>query len=463
MSHPYAIAAVTDALRELLTMAMVEANASGLGNADISVTAQAPDLIATTDSPRLNLFLYDVAPNASLANSRLPERSPDGALSTVPMLAIDLSYLMTAYARVELEAEVMLGCGMLAMHENPGLSREQIRSLLDPATPDVTGTLQGAFREKARSLADQFESIRITPRSLKSDEMSKVWSSLQSHYRPTVAYGVTVVMIERPRRARSAPPVLARGVMDRGPITQTTLVPPVPSLLLAAPPNGNAAVRIDEKLKLFGVALDGDNVVVRLRHEHLTDIQLSATGTGGANPALVIRRPDPDNLDAAEKRDIPPFADTCIEVNLSKATPANAWAAGVYLATLSVTRPGETVARTTNSIAVFVAPDADVAGATVTKLPDSKLRVRLTVDPPLRDRQTAALFLGSEQFPPLTATASVAQPTFESTVPAALLVATSKHLLRLRVDGVDTVYIQRDPTDDRKPPTFDPAQFVTIP
>ena len=55
-------------------------------------------------------------------------------------------------------------------------------------------------------LADQLEQIKITPEYLSTEEMSKLWTAVQSHYRPTAAYMATVVLIEStlPARATAA-------------------------------------------------------------------------------------------------------------------------------------------------------------------------------------------------------------------------------------------------------------------
>ena len=50
--------------------------------------------------------------------------------------------------------------------------------------------------------------------------MSRLWTAIQAHYRPTAAYVVSVVLIEARQPTRQALPVLAgrstRGGRDRG-------------------------------------------------------------------------------------------------------------------------------------------------------------------------------------------------------------------------------------------------------
>ena len=67
--------------------------------------------------------------------------------------------------------------------------------------------------------------------------MSKLWSAIQSHYRPSSAYQVSVVLIEGTRPAVSPLPVLSRGKRDpvtqrdRGVVVNPDLLPPLPTLV----------------------------------------------------------------------------------------------------------------------------------------------------------------------------------------------------------------------------------------
>ena len=98
---------------------------------------------------------------------------------------------------------------MHLLHERPVLDRAAIRRALDPSPLDVS-MLPPAFQALVASdLADQAELLKITPSPMTIDEMSKLWSALQSHYRPSAAYQVSVVLIEGRRPARSPLPVLS--------------------------------------------------------------------------------------------------------------------------------------------------------------------------------------------------------------------------------------------------------------
>ena len=55
------------------------------------------------------------------------------------------------------------------------------------------GLLPSVFQAlRASDLAEQYEQIKITPAPMSTEEMSKLWSAIQSHYRPTAAYLASV-------------------------------------------------------------------------------------------------------------------------------------------------------------------------------------------------------------------------------------------------------------------------------
>jgi hypothetical protein len=158
-----------------------------------------------------------------------------------PPLALDLHYLITAYGRSDFQAEILLGYAMHLLHERPMLDRPAIRRALNPSPLDVS-MLPPAFQVlTASDLADQVEAIRITPMVMPVEEMSKLWAAIQSHYRPSAAYQVSVVLIEAKRHASTPLPVLSRGPVDpvshrdRGIVVNADMLPPLPTLFAAEP------------------------------------------------------------------------------------------------------------------------------------------------------------------------------------------------------------------------------------
>lgn len=212
MSNALALASVTAVLMDLLKNTLIDHDLSG-NVGEVRVSALPPDRVAAgqqdNTANQLNLFLYRVTPNTGWRNMGLPSRSSDTAdrLSNPP-LALDLRYLLTAYGRNDLDAEILLGYGMQILHETPVLTRDAIRTSLAPTSP-VTGTiLPPAFQAlSAADLADQVEQIKITPETLDGEESSRLWSSLQTSLRPSTGYLVSVVLIESRKPTRTSLPV----------------------------------------------------------------------------------------------------------------------------------------------------------------------------------------------------------------------------------------------------------------
>jgi hypothetical protein len=92
MSQSTAIAAVTQTLAALLEAVLQAEDAS------YKVSTLPPDRSnAEIQQPnRLNLFLFQVFPNAAWRNADLPDRTRPGEQGRPP-LAINLSYMLTAY------------------------------------------------------------------------------------------------------------------------------------------------------------------------------------------------------------------------------------------------------------------------------------------------------------------------------------------------------------------------------
>ena len=100
---------------------------------------------------------------------------------------------------------------MQALHETPVLSRAQIRAALNPG-----GNPSPALQALSEAgLEDQIELVKLTPQVLDTEEMSKLWTAMQSHFRPTATYVASVVLIEPQQPARTPLPVLTRDSTGR--------------------------------------------------------------------------------------------------------------------------------------------------------------------------------------------------------------------------------------------------------
>ncbi len=210
MSNALAIASVTAVLKDLLNNGVIDHQLSGVVG-EVTVSALPPDRLLVAgqaETSRINLFMYQVTPNAGYRNSALPSRAPTGDRISNPPLALDLHYLVSTYGANEFDAEILLGYAMQLLHETPVLTRDAIRRTLAPASPVSGSVLPAPFNALVASeLGDQLEQIRITPANLNIEEVSKLWTAIQSHYRPTAAYQASVVLIESKRSTRSALPV----------------------------------------------------------------------------------------------------------------------------------------------------------------------------------------------------------------------------------------------------------------
>ncbi|MDE2300840.1 MAG: DUF4255 domain-containing protein [Burkholderiales bacterium] len=435
MSSALAIAAVTASLKDLLNDGLMDHDLSTLGS--FAVTAQPPDRVTTgaTENNQLNLFLYQVTANMGWRNVDLPSRGRDGTRLTSPPLALDLHYLLTAYGAQDLNAEVLLGYAMQVLHENPVLTRQQLRTALGAPAP-VDGTLlPGPFGSlSAIDLADQAEQIKLTPVYLGADDLSKLWTAMQARYRPSMAYSVSVVLIQTQGGGRAALPVLKRGADDRGPLAQAAPAPLLTGVRAAASPL-QPALRLGEDLIVAGHNLLRGNIGVRIEHPRFAIVQDLPTRA----------------IDAAQLGvHLPSVAED--------ASGMAGWAVGVYSVSLRVSEPGRPTWGT-NSVPMALAPSI-----TVTPLAQAPgtLNLSVTCTPRLRSDQHAQvrlLFGAIEALPDsITTPGDPTQPsTLAFTIPG---VAAGGYAVRLRVDGVDSLPVKFAGT----PPSFafDPQQTVSV-
>lgn len=428
MSTALAIAGVTAVLRDRLNDGLVNHNVSGELGSTVTVSVLPPDRVVPeggTEASQLNLFLYQVTPNLGWRNAALPSRDPGGRqrLSNPP-LALDLHYLISAYSGGDLHAEILLGYAMQLMHDFPVLTREMIRTALTPS-PDVGEDLPPALRAlEASGLADQVEQLRITPRFLDTEEISKLWTATQAHLRPTAAYQVSVVLIEADRPTRAPLPVLTRGAVspasgrERGVVATPGLIPPLPMLEAVVPAGRQPVVRLGETVTLEGHHLDGGSREVLLRNARW-DLDEALPAGGPSEPRrLTFTIPE------ARADDFP---------------------VGVYEVAARLVRPGESLPRGTNRLAAVVAPWITNLPQNVARDGEGNAQINLDFTPALRPGQTATLLLGEQEIAPETFTAPTTTLAFivEDAVPGA-------PLARLRIDGIDSPVVDRSTT----PPTF---------
>lgn len=386
MSNYLAIATVTAVLRQALDDAV---------NADIggtTVSILTPDDPALTNSaPRLNLFLYQATPSGAWRNADIPTRRQDGSLATRPQLGIDLHYLLTAYGRsTESDPEVhrVLGSAVRTLHERPFLSRDAIRAVVNQ--PSLAGS----------DLAEQVELVKVTPHSLTTEELSKIWSVFfQLPYRVSVAYQASVVLIEGKQSATSAPPVRDRNIYVfpfRQPAILKVDPQMVDSIAGATLSIQGRNLRADRMAIAFGTIETSPDQPVS--DEQVT-VTLPAGLRAGVNPVHVIH---------FREMGTPPTVRKSAESNIAA----------------FILRP-----RITTPPPITVAP-----GNTLT----------LACDPAVERTQRVALLVGDQEIaiPARSATGPAETTSLDFPIPGDFPAGT--YLLRLRVEGAESA-LETDP------------------
>lgn len=450
MSNALAIAGVTAVIKDMLDSGLIDHKVTDAMGKGVMVSAAAPDTIELTGAnakPRLNLFLHQVTPNSGWRNVGFPSHDGRGNRTSNPPLALDLHYLLTAYGTEDLQAEVLLGYAMQLLHETPVLARDAIRKALNPAP--VNGNILPSVYKALRAvdLAEQVEQIKITPSSLNTEEMSRLWSALQAHYRPSVAYQVSVVLIESSLPARSALPVLTRGKVDEktqqeaGVFVQPSLVPAVPMIESIELPDNQAFAQLKNTIKLNGRHLSGTNRIVLLTNSRFNMIEKEV-------PAA---KPDDSN--------------STIEFNLLTAL-ANApkdFPVGEYTVSVKMLRPVEegkpekTEIRITVPLPLKIAPEITATlPKSIARNADGSATIQLNCQPEVRIGQRVTLLLGDREINGSDfSERSTEKLTFEiakSVVDS--IIKDGEQLVRLRVDGIESLIIDRSKKTGKLPKYF---------
>jgi len=426
MSNALAIATVTTTLAQIVRTAVQ----SVLPGAD--VLTERPDS-TPLGQPRVRLFMYQVSPNGSLRNNDLPTRAANGNLVKRPTTALDLHYLLAFYGNEsDLEPQRMLGAAVRDIHAKPVLLRQMIEDAVASET----------FLAES-NLADAVEQIKFTPLSLSLEELSKLWSVFfQAPYALSVAYQGTVVLIESEENVQASLPVLRRGQDDQGVNTVLGPFPSIESMHIGAPedagrrprPPSYPSAQLGTVLTLTGNNLGGDVVSVRFDHARL----------------------------AITKTIMVPVSDrsgTEVKMTLVDDVPAQTeWAAGLYTVTV-VVKNGD-VERTTNQLPLSFA--AKITGITppnpVVRDVSGNVTLTVTSGPQVRPSQRVTLLIADREV------AAQAHPadtdTLQFTVENAPVVTDA--LVRLRIDGVDSLPFTRQETPPPPHLAFDDNQKVTI-
>jgi hypothetical protein len=415
MSNELAITAVTIALRNYLVDAMK------VPVAPASLLIQKDFLVSTLPLHKVrdkflvenvvNLLLYRVDVSAAWRNQALPSQTKPGE-NGPPPLALDLEYLITAYGEEEREdvAHFILGQAMRFLHDFPIIPRERLKLALPEA-----------------NVQDQIERVKITPRPLSVEELSKLWTVFQTQYRVSAAYHVSVVLIESRVPARSALPVLTRGKDDRG-IESIAGSPPSPDLARGASGFGGATLGGDVVVE--GERLNAAGLVARVSHRLTTAVNLPTVPVSATELRVAL----------------PPLGGGV----------AKNWPAGVYALTLvqsALDRPDYPTREVFFALApsIVVTPDAPpVAG---------DIHVTIMATPQIRTDQSVFVIWDGAQIVPDSVAPPPANADDPSEVKFTVNADAGIHRVRLRVDGVDSILMRPKAGGGFE---FDPNQSVVV-
>ncbi|PTR05761.1 uncharacterized protein DUF4255 [Nitrosospira sp. Nsp5] len=426
MSNSLAIATVTAALRQITHHAV----SSAVSGAEALI--ERPLSSISDDDPRVRLFLYQVTPNAALRNDDLPTRAASGSLMKRPTAALDLHYLLAFYGNEsDLEPQRMLGAVIRDLHAQPVLLRQVIVNAITSDGSLLTGS----------NLAEAFEQIKFTPLSLSLEELSKLWSVFfQAPYALSVAYQGTVVLIDSEENAPLAAPVLRRGEADRGVNLALGPFPALESFHIGAPEDEGwrprqpsyPSAQLGTVLTLIGRNLGGETVSVRFHH-----IKLGVTRT------IVVAQNDK----------------TATEIKIGigigdDAAARAAWAAGFYIVTVLIENGGHP--RASNQLPLPFS--SRISGIAPSVRAGRDVTLTITFDPEVRSTQRASLIIMDREIEaedPVTETGELRfiiedAPTVTDAI------------VRLRIDGVDSLPFRRQPGPPPARMVFDENQKITI-
>lgn len=399
MSNHLAIATTTTALQRLL-QSYLDVYFSGA----VSVSAERPgsaDSTFRSSDWRVNLFLYQVRPNASLRNEELAVRRADGSFANRPFFAVDLHYLLSFYGdETSLQPQRAMGVALAALHTWPVLDRAWLASTIASST-DLSGG----------DLDQQPVGVRITPAAMELEDLSRIWSVLlQTAYVPTVPYVVTALLLEPDVLVGRNLPVGSRATPLVAPSGRPRLHR-VEKVLTTT--DTTDSITASSRVRLHGSRLGADTVEVHL------------------GEAVVVVDPDV-------------VTDTTIELDLASVTDLRAGVQRVWVA-----HPVEGAAVGAESEAVMVAVRPVVTGTTVSgETTDGTTglvsgTVEVTVDLTVGASQRVILFLNlapGSTGAPATAGASAA-PRDDDADPLVFTITDvlpGTWIVRLMVDGAES-------------------------
>jgi hypothetical protein len=303
--------------------------------------------------------------------------------------------------------------GMQALHETPFLYRQQITNVFTPPPP--LSALDSALA--TANLDGQVEMIKVTPELLSTEDLSKLWTAFGSKYRPSAGYEATVVLIESDTPVQAALPVRSFNI-DVLQLAQPSIAAVSPLYLPWASPL---------PLTLTGANLSGHGGQVVFDNNPGAPQVPEPVGTGGSEVTTVVPS-------------LPAGINTLRivqQVTIGALPPKNVVQSNVSLFYLQpVIRQG---ASPPHDFLITVGP------VDTTHTPHTR-PVTVHLDPALEKTQQAQLLLNELAPPagnaPLSFTFDApAQTTGNSVTFTTFGTRAGAHLLRVRVDGAESVLV----------------------
>jgi hypothetical protein len=481
MSNPRAIAAVTATLRHILDGTLrsllqhVYRDDTELQN--ILITTKPPDKARDDQaSDQLNLFLYQVLPNAAWRNMDIPQHLKSGETG-IPPLALNLYYMLTAYGKDndDIRGHRLLGLAMSTLYDHALLSASDIHTALVSGSNELNSELQ-----------NQVERVRITLQPLSVEEIFRLWSGFQTQYRVSVSYEVCVVLIDSTQPTKTPLPVLTRGSLDdKGVTSQPNLIPSFPTiddLVLPHPPSALLPDNLppnDPKHEpnRSDLTLKGHDLLPGPDPTRPPEQQVDNTKTQ-------VRFMNPRWLTTVDLKPKLGATKTAEEITVALPDSPTNWPAGFYTVSVVFRNANGDEVLTSNEIPFSLAPQILSDPKIGAVRSGNKVTITLRCTPAIQrtvqrmepggpqkaqqeqrvsllvgDREVPLVFPAPPPPPPIDALTPKQDLTFEIKDLDLRPLPAGDYFVRLRVDGIDSLLVDRTVT----PPKFDPSQKVTIP
>ncbi len=191
MAKPFAISAVARAVLSLLEAAVPRDEVRGFPNAKFEMY-QASNFVEKNVTPEgIGVYVYRLAPANNVRNTA-PRSLPDGKRIR-PSMAIDIHFLLVAFAADAYKQHRLLGWAIRAIEDMPILPS----SLLNLAGPEET-------------IFGEAEAVDVVMENLSAQELNSIWDAAQSVSQLAAPYVVRMIELESELEMHEHPPVQTR-------------------------------------------------------------------------------------------------------------------------------------------------------------------------------------------------------------------------------------------------------------